>query len=128
MAEAIIRHLDEMKGMLKRKNVKKTEALTEKLNQTMKLWPRDVMDRIASEEDRLFLVSMMGDRKASMAEADSVLSLTKKKVHLRESSEKERNKREQLRQDLVKPRRMKSRERMKMRKRSLKRSNHTNDW
>ena len=75
MAEAIISHLDEIKGMLKRKNVKKTEALTEKLNQTMKLWPRDVMDRIASEEDRLFLVSMMGDRKASMAEADSVLSM-----------------------------------------------------
>ena len=57
------------------------------------------MDRIASEEDRLFLVSMMGDRKASMAGADSVLSLTEKKVHLRKSSEEKRKKKEQLRQE-----------------------------
>ena len=32
LAEAIISLFDEMKGMLKRKNVKKTEAFTEKLN------------------------------------------------------------------------------------------------
>ena len=57
------------------------------------------MDRIASEEDRLFLVSMMGDRKASMAGVDSVLSLTAKKVHLRKSYEEKRKKKEQLRQE-----------------------------
>ena len=56
------------------------------------------MDIIALEEDRLFLVSMMGDRKASMAGADSVLSLTEK-VHLRKSSEEKRKKKEQLRQE-----------------------------
>ena len=99
MAEAIISLFDDMKEMLKRKNVKKTEAFTENLNQTMQLWPRNVMDRIASEEDRLFLVSMMGDRKASMAGVDSVLSLTAKKVHLRKSYEEKRKKKEQLRQE-----------------------------
>ena len=53
----------------------------------MKRCLRDVIDIIASEEDILFLVSMMGDRKASMVGADSVLSLTEKKVRLMNSSE-----------------------------------------
>ena len=63
----------------------------------MKFWPRNALEKIELEEDRLFLLSMQGDRKAVMAGTDKVLSTTEKKVHDRKISEEQRKAKEQAR-------------------------------
>ena len=81
MAAAIIKLFMGMKELQKinvaeRKNDKNNKkqqrivVLKEKLEKTIKFWPRDAFDRISIEEDRQFLTSMTGHRGAAMAGAD----------------------------------------------------------
>ena len=76
MAAAIIKLFMGMKELQKinvaeRKNYKNNKkqqrivVLKEKLEKTIKFWPRDAFDRIPIEEDRQFLTSMTGHRGAA---------------------------------------------------------------
>ena len=102
----------EMKELLKidvavrnnnKKNINKQQqrivVFKEKLEKTMKFWPRDAFDRIPIEEDRQFLTSMMGNRGATMVGADELLHSTEQKVHQRNKLEEERLRKEQVRQE-----------------------------
>ena len=60
----------------------------------MKFWPRDAMDRIRNEEDKLFLQSMMGDRTATFRPVDNVLATTENKVVRGRHREEEQRKKE----------------------------------
>ena len=64
----------------------------ENLSCTFKLWPRNAMELIPLEEDRLFLLSMMSDRNASNAGVDGSLSKTEEKVRKRKAEETKREK------------------------------------
>ena len=112
MAAAIIKLFMEMKELQKinvaerkkDKNSKQQQRIVvfkEKLEKTMKFWPRDALDRIPIEEDRQFLISMMGHRGAAMAGTDELLHSTEQKVHQRKESEEERLRKEQVRQETV---------------------------
>ena len=104
----------EMKELLKidvavrnndKKNINKQQqrivVFKEKLEKTMKFWPRDAFDRIPIEEDRQFLTSMMGNRGATMVGADELLHSTEQKVRQRKKLEEERLRKEQVRQESV---------------------------
>ena len=78
-----------MKVTGKRSLIKKICSFKEELLTTMKFWPRNVLDRISNEEDRQFLISMMGDRKACMGEVDNIPSSTEKKVAKRKQAEEQ---------------------------------------
>ena len=88
-----------------KKNINKQQqrmvVFKEKLEKTMKCWPRDAFDRIPIEEDRQFLTSMMGNRGATMVGADELLHSTEQKVHQRKKLEEERLRKEQVRQESV---------------------------
>ena len=45
----------------------------------MKFWPRNVLELISNEEDKAFLISLMTDRKASMAGKDTKLKKQQEK-------------------------------------------------
>ena len=45
----------------------------------MKFWPRNVLELTSNEEDKAFLISMMTDRKASMAGKDTQLKKQQEK-------------------------------------------------
>ena len=72
----------------------KTNGFKEKLDCIMKFWPRDAIERIQNEEDKLFLQSMKGDRTAILGPVDNVLATTEKKVLRRRHSEEEQRKKE----------------------------------
>ena len=105
MAEEVEKLFQEMNELLKitvnvRENGKnKTKILNfkDKLETTMKFWPRNALERIHNEEDRQFLISMMGDREACMGVEDTLLSSTEKKVAERIQAEEKRKKKEELR-------------------------------
>lgn len=78
-------------------NATRINSFKYELNTTMKFWPNDTLEKISNEEDRLFLKSMMSDRKASMGPVDNILSKTEKKVQLRMEEEEKRKVKEQLR-------------------------------
>ena len=59
----------------------------------MKFWPRNVLELISNEEDKAFLISMMTDRKASMAGKDSKLKKQQEKKQNRKKEEAKRLKR-----------------------------------
>ena len=60
----------------------------------MKFWPRDAIERIQDEEDKLFLQSMMGDRTATLGPVDNVLDTTENKVLRGRHREEEQRKKE----------------------------------
>ena len=68
----------------------KIDDFIEKLSCTFKLWPRNAMEIIPLEEDRLFLKSMMSDRNASIAGIDNSLSKTEEKIRKRKAEEMKR--------------------------------------
>ena len=72
----------------------KTNGFKEKLDRTIKFWPRDAFERIQDEEDKLFLQSMMGDRTATLGPVENVLATTEKKVLIRRHREEEQRKKE----------------------------------
>ena len=59
----------------------------------MKFWPRNVLELISNEEDKAFLISMMTDRKASMAGKDTKLKKQQEKKQNRKKEEAKRLKR-----------------------------------
>ena len=69
----------------------KTNGFKEKLDRTMKFWPRDGIERIQNEEYKLFLQSMKGDRTETLGPVDNVLATTEKKVLIRRHREEERS-------------------------------------
>ena len=71
----------------------KINGFKEKLDRTMKFWPRDAIERIQNEEDK-FLQSMMGDGTTTFGPVDDVLATTEKKVLRRRHSEEEQRKKE----------------------------------
>ena len=60
----------------------------------MKFWPRDAIERIQNEEDKLFLQSMMGDRTATLRSVDNVLANTENKVLRGRHREEDQRKKE----------------------------------
>ena len=74
MEEEVLKLHTEMKNLLKidhqhretEKNKTKFNDFKQKLEKTMKFWPRDALERIKTEEDKKFLHSMMTDRVANM--------------------------------------------------------------
>ena len=58
----------------------KINGFKEKLDHTMKFWPRDAIEGIQNEQDKLFLQSMIGDRTATLGPVDNVPATTEKKV------------------------------------------------
>ena len=110
MAEEVLKVFDEMKSLLKidhahrqdKTNVEKFSSFKDKLNRTMKFWPRNVLEKITNEEDKEFLVSMMTDRKATMGSVDSVLHSTEKKRLERKKAEEMRVEKEEMRKQTVK--------------------------
>lgn len=105
MAEEIEKLFKEMKGLIKinrdsrdkGKNKVRIDSFKDKLGTTMKFWPRDALTRISNEEDKLFLLSMMGDREACMAEEDKVLSSREKRFAERRHAEEQRRGKEKVR-------------------------------
>lgn len=61
-----------------------------KLDKTMPLWVSNALDVIPVPEDKQFLISMMGDRKATMAGVDKITAATVKKVQERKLAELKR--------------------------------------
>ena len=88
MAEEVEKLFNDMKNIIKiqprnRTSGKQNERLEEfrrRLQTTMKFWPRNAMEKIDNEEDKKFLLSMINDRKATMAGIDKKLSLTEENV------------------------------------------------
>ena len=70
----------------------KINGFKEKLDRTMKFWPRDANERLQNEEDKLFLQSMMGNRTATLGPVVNVLATTAKKVLRRRHREEEQRK------------------------------------
>ena len=87
MAEEVIKIYDDMRSLMKidhsqratETKQKKINDFKERLKKTLKLWPRNALDRMKNEEDKKFLQSMMTDRVASMGQVDKVLSTTEDK-------------------------------------------------
>ena len=76
----------------------KINGFKEKLDRTMKFWPRDAIERLQNEEDKLFLQSMMSDRRATLGPVVNVLATTEKKVL------RTRHREEEQRKKLMQPR------------------------
>ena len=72
------------------KSKERIEEFKQQLNASFKFWPRNALMKITNEEDKLFLKSMMSDRKACMAGADKKLANTEKKVRKRKVQELQR--------------------------------------
>ena len=91
---------EELKSINKTTKVKreggseKINGFKEKLDRTMKFWPRDAIERIQNEEDKLFLQSKMGDRTATPGPVDNVLATTENKVLRGRHREEEQRKKE----------------------------------
>ena len=77
------------------KEDKRINSFKEELEQTFKLWPRHAMQQIKNKEDRLFLESMMSDRKMSMAGVDKKLTTTEKNAEEALASEMQRRQKAQ---------------------------------
>ena len=98
MAEEVVNLFDNMKKILKIQPKCRTsgtgkeqvDSFKRQLETTMKFWPRDVMERIKTEDDKMFLLSMMTDRKASMAGIDKKSSETEAKIRKRAEQELKR--------------------------------------
>ena len=74
------------------------EKFISELESTFPFWPRNPFVRIQKEEDKSFLLSMIGDRKATMAGFDRSLTVTEKKVAIRKEKEKLREEKEKKRE------------------------------
>lgn len=105
MAEEIEKLYHKMRSLMKIREVKrdmpKEKArileFKDKLEKTMKFWPRNAMERITLEEDRQFLLSMINDREASMGTVDGVLSKSERKITERRNREAMQQKKEEMR-------------------------------
>ena len=97
MGQEIKKLWDELKSINKTIKAKreggseKINGFKEKVDRTMKFWPRDAIERIQNEEDNQ---SMMGHRTATLGPVDNVLANTEKKVLMRRHREKEQKKKE----------------------------------
>jgi hypothetical protein len=106
MAEKIMELCNEMWALMKipiargckTRPQEMIKEFKEKHEMTMKFWPRNALDIMTIEEDKLFLRSMMSDRKASMGGIDKPLSITEKKVALRQKLEEKRYQKEREQQ------------------------------
>ena len=95
IAEEVIKIYEDMRSLMKIDHSQRSSAtkqkrindFKERLDKTLKLWPRNALDRIKNEEDKQFLQSMMTDRVASMGQVDKVLSTTEDKVAKRKGAE-----------------------------------------
>ena len=67
-----------------KKNISEFEM---KLKTTMKFWPRNSLEVMTNENDKSFLRSMIGDRKASMGAGDDITSSTEAKIARRKKDE-----------------------------------------
>ena len=99
MAEEVIKIYEDMRSLMKIDHVQRSNNDTkkkrindfkDKLEKTLKLWPRNAFDKMKNKEDKQFLQSMMSDRVASMGQVDKVLSKTEDKVAKRKYAEQER--------------------------------------
>ena len=98
MAEEVERYNKIFEGILKisvryRSTGKPKERIDEfkkQLDTTFKFWPRNVMAKLSNAEDKLFLQSMLTDRKAFMGGVDKTLAVAEKKVMKRKAEELKR--------------------------------------
>ena len=105
MTEEVLKLYQEMRSLMKispaRRDLPKEKSRIDdfknKLNTTMKFWPRDAMSRITIQEDKDFLTSMMSDRKATMGTVDIVLANSKQKIRDRQEKENARKRKEESR-------------------------------
>ena len=104
MAEEVIKIYEDMRSLMKispsRRYTgtaqKRIDGFKQKLEETMKMWPKNALDQMKNEEDKRFLLSMMTDRVASMGKVDKVLS-TENKTAKRKEDERARLEKEKKR-------------------------------
>ena len=75
------------------------KSFEDDLDKTFKVWPRDAEQRIAHEEDKQFLISMKGDRKASFDGLDKVEEAFQQRKDEREKKAEERREKEKKRKE-----------------------------
>ena len=107
MSEEIEKLLLQLKSLMKinvrsrETHYKKTEIFEfkMKLETTMKFWPRNALEVMTNETDKLFLRSMLGDLKASMGARNDITSSTEAKIARRKKAEKRRQEKEKMGKD-----------------------------
>lgn len=105
MAHEIIKLYESMENLIRipkdRRNFGSSKYKIEKfkndLNNTMKLWPKNVDDNIEFDEDRVFLRDMQSDRKFTMGGVDKNLSKTEKQIAHRQIAQLKRKNSEEER-------------------------------
>ena len=81
----------------KEQALEKIEQFKKKLQKTIVFWPRNVLNKIAIEEDRLFLLNMMGPRTASFGSTDKKFAATRTKIEQWKAEKQHRQLKEQKR-------------------------------
>ena len=84
----------------------------EDLDKTFKAWPRNVREKMEIQEDIDFLISMEGDRKASIAGLYKKEDIFEKEKKEKEERKKEREEKEKEREVKMKEREAKERKRV----------------
>ena len=84
----------------------------EDLDKTFKAWPRNVREKMEIQEDIDFLISMEGDRKASIAGLYEKEDIFQKEKKEKEERKKEREEKEKEREVKMKEREAKERKRV----------------
>ena len=64
----------------KEQALEKIEQFKKKSQKTIVFWPRNVLNKIAIEEDKLFLLNMMGPGTASFGSTDKKFAATRMKI------------------------------------------------
>ena len=72
------------------KSSEKIKKFKEDIGNTFAFWPRNALELITIEEDRQFLINMMGPRSASFGGSDKKFATTQHKVAERKASKEER--------------------------------------
>ena len=102
MEEEVVSLHKEMKTLLKighpnrssPGSIKKIGDFKNKLETTMKFWPRNVFQLLKNEDDRNFFESMLSDRAASFGPENPTVLTTELKVAKRKAEEEKRNAKE----------------------------------
>ena len=93
MCEKIEAHHKEMHDLMripkeeretgKGKRYERINKFKEDLNKTFVFWPRNVLEKISIEEDREFLINMMGPRTVTVGREDKKFAMTQEKKQKR---------------------------------------------
>ena len=64
----------------KEQALEKIEQFKKKLQKTIVFWPTNVLNKIAIEKDRLFVLNMMGPRTATFGSTGKKFAATRTKI------------------------------------------------